>query len=113
MITGDHAATATAIARDLDVIHDLGAEVLTAHEVENMSDEELTERVGAVQVYARVSPDHRFRIFKALQSQGQVTAATGDGRQRRSRAARRRHRHRHGQERHRRGPRGQRHGARR
>jgi magnesium-transporting ATPase (P-type) len=79
MITGDHAATATAIALDLEVIDDPEAQVITGHQVEKMSDEDLAEHVRTVQVYARVSPEHKFRIVKALQSHGEVAAVTGDG----------------------------------
>jgi magnesium-transporting ATPase (P-type) len=79
MITGDHAATARAIAEDLGLIEDADAPVLTGHEVERMSEAELARHVLDVQVYARVSPDHKYRIVKALRSHGEVTAVTGDG----------------------------------
>lgn len=79
MITGDHAATAKAIALDLNLIDDADAPVLTGHDLERMSDEELAERVLDVQVYARVSPEHKHRIVLALRSHGEVTAVTGDG----------------------------------
>jgi magnesium-transporting ATPase (P-type) len=79
MITGDHAATARAIALDLGLIADAGAPVLTGAELEAMSDEELRERVKTVQVFARVSPDHKYRIVEALRSHGEVVAVTGDG----------------------------------
>jgi calcium-translocating P-type ATPase len=79
MITGDHAATARAIAADLNLVDDAGAPVLTGHEIEVMDDQELGELVLDVQVYARVSPDHKYRIVKALRSHGEVVAVTGDG----------------------------------
>jgi calcium-translocating P-type ATPase len=79
MITGDHAATARAIAADLALVDDAGAPVLSGAEIEQMSDEELAVRVADVQVYARVSPDHKYRIVKALRSHGEVVAVTGDG----------------------------------
>ncbi len=79
MITGDHAATARAIAYDLDLVDDPTAPVLTGHEMGRISDEQLAERVLDVQVYARMSPEHKLRIVKALRSHGEVTAVTGDG----------------------------------
>jgi magnesium-transporting ATPase (P-type) len=79
MITGDHAATARAIALELGLIKSRDAEVLTGHDLEHMDEEELAERVRTVQVYARVSPDHKYRIVEALRANGDVTAVTGDG----------------------------------
>jgi magnesium-transporting ATPase (P-type) len=79
MITGDHAATARAIAADLDLVTDADAAVVTGGELEQMTDEALRERVLDVQVFARVSPDHKYRIVEALRSHGEVTAVTGDG----------------------------------
>lgn len=78
MITGDHAATGRAIATEL-AIADADARVLTGAEVETMTDEELFEVVTDVDVYARVSPEHKLRITRALQSHGAVVAVTGDG----------------------------------
>jgi magnesium-transporting ATPase (P-type) len=79
MITGDHAATASAIALDLDLIDDGDAPVLTGVDLEEMDDEELEQKVLDVQVFARVSPDHKYRIVEALRSHGEVVAVTGDG----------------------------------
>jgi magnesium-transporting ATPase (P-type) len=79
MITGDHAATARAIALDLNLIDDADAPVLTGHDIEDLDDDALAEKVRDVQVYARVSPDHKHRIVTALRDQGEVTAVTGDG----------------------------------
>jgi magnesium-transporting ATPase (P-type) len=79
MITGDHAATARAIAGDLRITDDAEAPVLTGDRLEGMTDEQLAEEVLDVQVFARVSPDHKYRIVKALQSHGGVVAVTGDG----------------------------------
>jgi P-type Ca2+ transporter type 2C len=78
MITGDHPATAAAIARDLGVLRP-GDESLTGMELERMSDEELRERVNAVSVYARVSAEHKLRIVRAWKARGAVVAMTGDG----------------------------------
>jgi magnesium-transporting ATPase (P-type) len=79
MITGDHAATATAIAAELGIVTGREAPVLTGRELEGMPEEDLQERVRTVQVYARVSPDHKYRIVEALRANGDVTAVTGDG----------------------------------
>ncbi len=77
MITGDHPLTARSIARDLGISN--GGQVLTGPELETMTDEELRGRVDGVSVYARVSPEHKYRIVEALQARGHVVAMTGDG----------------------------------
>jgi Ca2+-transporting ATPase len=84
MITGDHPATAWAIARRLDIASprsSQGAEavVLTGAELGVLSDEALRERVRTVRVYARVDPAQKIRIVEALQSHGEFVAMTGDG----------------------------------
>jgi potassium/sodium efflux P-type ATPase len=78
MITGDHAITAKAIAQKLGIV-DEKAEVLTGRELEGMTDEELFEKVKKVNVYARVSPQHKLRITQALVRHGEIVAVTGDG----------------------------------
>ena len=78
MITGDHAITAKAIAQKLGIV-DEKAEVLTGRELEGMTDEELFEKVKTVNVYARVSPQHKLRITQALVKHGEIVAVTGDG----------------------------------
>ena len=78
MITGDHSVTAVAIARDLGILTG-DEEAVTGAQLEDMSDGELEERVRRISVYARVSPEHKVRIVKAWQKQGQIVAMTGDG----------------------------------
>ncbi|MGN8247213.1 cation-translocating P-type ATPase [Cellulomonas soli] len=85
MITGDHAGTALAIAKELGIVgpgqlRQAGApEVVTGSQLEAMSDDELRACVRDVDVYARTSPEHKIRIVRALQSHGEVVAMTGDG----------------------------------
>jgi magnesium-transporting ATPase (P-type) len=79
MITGDHAVTARAIARDLQLVDDHDAPVLTGHEVERLDDEGLRDRVTGVDVFARVAPEHKLRVVQAVQWHGDVVAVTGDG----------------------------------
>ena len=78
MITGDHKVTATAIAKSLGILKD-EKEAITGADLEKMSDEELKERVRDISVYARVSPEHKVRIVKAWQANGEIVAMTGDG----------------------------------
>lgn len=78
MITGDHKATASAIARELGILIK-GDRVVTGQELERMDDDRLREEVRNIAVYARVSPEHKVRIVKAWQSYGEVVAMTGDG----------------------------------
>ena len=78
MITGDHKVTAVAIAKKLGILKDEN-EALTGTELEKMTDEELTKNVRKYSVYARVSPEHKVRIVKAWQANGEVVAMTGDG----------------------------------
>jgi Ca2+-transporting ATPase len=77
MITGDHAVTAAAIARELGIAHDETA--LTGRELARMSDEELAEAAATHDVFARVEPEHKLRLVRALQARGEVVAMTGDG----------------------------------
>ena len=78
MITGDHAATATAIARDLGIIsHQEG--VMTGQQLNSMTDEELYNSIEFYSVYARVSPSDKIRIVQAWQRIGAVVSMTGDG----------------------------------
>lgn len=77
MITGDHAITASVIARDLGILKNED-EVITGTHLEKMSDEELIKNVRKYSVYARVSPEHKVRIVRAWQANGEVVAMTGD-----------------------------------
>ena len=81
MITGDHAATAAAIASQVGILRGEAGEtcVLTGADLQTMSDEELIECVDTVDVFARVSPEHKLRLVEALQARGHVVAMTGDG----------------------------------
>ena len=78
MITGDHKITAVAIAKSLGILED-EAEAITGKELEGMSDEDLTKNIRQYSVYARVSPEHKVRIVKAWQKNGEIVAMTGDG----------------------------------
>ena len=77
MITGDHPITAAVIAKELDIATD--GRAVTGTELEKMSEAELARTVREVSVYARVNPEHKLRIVKALQSGGATVAMTGDG----------------------------------
>ncbi len=79
MITGDHPATALAIARRLGIVADGAAEALTGADLAELDDAALKARVLDVRVYARVDPAQKIRIVQALQSHGQFVAMTGDG----------------------------------
>ncbi|MGJ0394928.1 MAG: HAD-IC family P-type ATPase [Methylocystis sp.] len=77
MITGDHAATAMAIARELGLQRP--DSVITGRELDAIGDEELAEAVIATTVFARTSPEHKLRLVQALQKRGEIVAMTGDG----------------------------------
>ena len=78
MITGDHAHTAQAIARELAIVKDADG-VLTGSDISAMDAQELRRRVGKVSIYARVTPEDKLRIVRALQENHEVVAITGDG----------------------------------
>ncbi|MGH8545225.1 MAG: cation-translocating P-type ATPase, partial [Gammaproteobacteria bacterium] len=77
MITGDHPKTAAVIAEELGIIED--GRAVTSAELERMPEETLDRTVREVSVYARVNPEHKLRIVKALQREGAIVAMTGDG----------------------------------
>ena len=78
MITGDHIATAKAIAKDLGILrkHDLA---ITGEELDKLAKEDLDKNIMRYSVFARVSPEHKVRIVKAFRKTGAVVAMTGDG----------------------------------
>lgn len=77
MITGDHALTASAIARELGL--EAWEKPLTGVELDRMSEEELADAAVSCDVFARTSPENKLRLVEALQSRGEITAMTGDG----------------------------------
>ena len=78
MITGDHLATAVAIAKNLGILEQKEA-AMTGTQLDALSQAELEKKIYDYSVYARVSPEHKVRIVKAFQARGEVVAMTGDG----------------------------------
>jgi Ca2+-transporting ATPase len=78
MITGDYPDTAEEIAEEIGLL-EAGHGVLTGSELDRMSDDTLSEKVKTVDVFARVSPEHKVRIVDALKESGEIVAMTGDG----------------------------------
>jgi Ca2+-transporting ATPase len=76
MVTGDHPATAAAIAREVGLAAEL---VLTGDQIDSLNDAALAETVRRVSAYARATPQHKYRLVQALQRNGEVVAVTGDG----------------------------------
>lgn len=79
MITGDQSMTAAAIGRELNLSSDESMEILEAQQLSDMDSDALTGLAHSVHIFARVSPAHKLRIVKAIQSAGDVVAMTGDG----------------------------------
>jgi magnesium-transporting ATPase (P-type) len=77
MMTGDHAATARAVARELRIAD--SEAVLTGAEIESLDDASLSDRITRTGVFARTSPEHKLRLVRSLQGRGSVVAMTGDG----------------------------------
>jgi calcium-translocating P-type ATPase len=78
MITGDHAATALAIARELKITSNDGR-ALTGRDIDQLDEPGLQDAVAEIDVFARTTPEHKLRLVKALQAHGHVVAMTGDG----------------------------------
>ncbi len=78
MITGDHMATASAIARELKILEP-GGRVMTGVELDKITDAQLDRELDQIRVFARVAPSHKLRIVKAFKKKGRVVAMTGDG----------------------------------
>jgi len=79
MITGDHALTAAAIARQMGLSQDEKPLVFTGKQLAEMDDQALADAVETSNVFARVAPEQKLRLVKALQSKGEIVAMTGDG----------------------------------
>lgn len=77
MITGDHVLTARAVGFEMGIGD--GTTALSGHDLNNLKDDEIQRLVKEVDVYARVSPEHKMRLVKAIQANGDVVAMTGDG----------------------------------
>lgn len=78
MITGDHKDTALAIAKELNIAEN-DSQCLTGDELDDLSQEDLNQRVMDYRIFARVSPEHKVMIVKAFKSHGHIVAMTGDG----------------------------------
>ncbi len=78
MITGDHKNTAFAIARDLGIAGEM-SQAITGQEMDELPEEELKKRIAGFKVFARVSPEHKVKIVRALKARGNIVSMTGDG----------------------------------
>jgi Ca2+-transporting ATPase len=79
MITGDHHATAEAVAREIGLIFGQRTLVMTGEQLDKIDDSELEGLIDTAAVFARISPEHKLRIVKSLQAKGHVVAMSGDG----------------------------------
>ncbi|MDA4127597.1 MAG: HAD-IC family P-type ATPase, partial [Thaumarchaeota archaeon] len=77
MVTGDHANTALSVAKAVELAQN--NQVITGEELDRMNDDQLSSKLVDVSVFARVTPEHKLRIVKALKARGEVVAVTGDG----------------------------------
>ncbi len=78
MVTGDNELTAKAVGEEIGLLN-VGDEVLTGKQLEELSDEDLQDQIGKIRIFARITPEQKFRIVKTYQSLGEVVAVTGDG----------------------------------
>ena len=78
MITGDRKDTAFAIAKELGIAEEI-SEIMIGTELDNISDTELASKINHLNVFARVSPEHKVKIVKALRAKGNIVSMTGDG----------------------------------
>ncbi len=78
MITGDHKNTAFAIARELGIAENID-QAITGQEMDEFKDEEFAGKISGYRIFARVSPEHKVRIVRALKAQGNIVSMTGDG----------------------------------
>ena len=78
MITGDHKKTAEAIGQDIGLL-DKDSQIVSGNELDNLSDEELKDRIDQIAIFARTSPHQKLRIVKALKKKGHTVVMTGDG----------------------------------
>jgi Ca2+-transporting ATPase len=79
MITGDHPETAHAVADGLGLPHDHDGAIVLGDQLESAPEDELPELVSSTNLFARTRPEHKYRLVRALRSQGHVVAMTGDG----------------------------------
>ncbi len=77
MITGDHAFTASSVAKEMG-ISDNG-KIMTGKDLDEMTEQDLADKVQDVKVYSRVTPEHKLKIIHAMKSKGHIVAMTGDG----------------------------------
>lgn len=78
MVTGDNELTAKAVGEEIGLLSK-GDEILTGAQLNELSEEELLQRIGQVRIFARITPEQKFQIVKAYQKLGEVVAVTGDG----------------------------------